>query len=81
MSDEDAIGSYAIGNTGHVSGVYWVIRSCDDHRDTSLTYNKTVRLETMTFQSNLGTSLHVLPDCESVVLGVHGVPLRLRSAP
>ena len=34
----------------------------DDHRNTSLTYKKTLRLKTMTFQSNLGTSL--LPERE-----------------
>ena len=32
----------------------------DDRRNTSLTYNKTLRLKAMTFQSNIGTSL--LPD-------------------
>ena len=32
-------------------------RHHDDHRNTSLTYNKTLRLKTMTFRSNLGTSL------------------------
>ena len=46
----------------------------DDHMNTSLTYNKTLRLKTMTFQSNLGTSL--LPEREPV-----RVTLALLSSP
>ena len=46
----------------------------DDHMNISLTYNKTLRLKTMTFQSNLGTSL--LPEREPV-----RVTLALLSSP
>ena len=43
-----------IGSYGYTAKGY---QCYDGHRDTSLTNNKTLRLYTMTFRPNLGTSL------------------------